>query len=81
VENVFVLLVDAAKGDYYFVPNVDRVVLARHINEEVRIEGAVDMKMKTITASDIYVGSKKIWSASMQDDIMRGFLGPVNPFR
>jgi hypothetical protein len=32
-ENVFVLLVDAAKGDYYFIPNVDRGILARHINE------------------------------------------------
>ena len=75
VENVFVLLVNAATGEYYFVPNVDRAVLARHINEEVKIEGSVNAKTKSIHASDIYVGSKKVWSINQEDEIYKGFLG------
>ena len=71
VENVFVLLVDAASGEYYFVPNVDRAVLARHINEMIKIEGAVDMKTKSITATDIYRGTTKVWSNNLMDDVYR----------
>ncbi|MBE0557459.1 MAG: hypothetical protein IH628_09530, partial [Proteobacteria bacterium] len=41
-ENVFVVLVDAAKGDYYFVPNLDRGILARHINTQVKVDGTVN---------------------------------------
>jgi hypothetical protein len=71
VENVFVLLIDAAKGEYYFVPNVDRAVLARHINEMIRVEGNVDMKTKSIHATDIYRGSTKVWSADLTDEVYR----------
>ena len=71
VENVFVLLVDAASGEYYFVPNVDRAVLARHINEMIKIEGAVDMKTKSINATDIYRGTTKVWSNNLMDDVYR----------
>jgi len=57
---VFVLLVDAAKGDYYFVPNVDRGILARHINEQVRVDGVVNEKMKSIKADSLlYDGFQK----------------------
>ena len=78
-ENVFVLLVDAAKGEYYFVPNVDRGILARHINEQVKIDGTVNAKMKSIKATAIYVKDKKVWSIDLQDkiydDIFGGTLG------
>lgn len=70
-ENVFVLLVDASKGDYYFVPNVDRAVMARHLNEAVTIEGTVDMKTKSIKASTITVKGKKVWSLSMQYEALK----------
>lgn len=80
VENVFVLLVDAAKGDYYFVPNVDRAVLARHINQEIKIEGTVDKKMKSIKAKEIFLGGKKVWSADMEDEIYRDILG-THPYK
>jgi hypothetical protein len=75
VENVFVLLVDAAKGDYYFVPNVDRAVMARHINEPVKIEGTVNAKTKSIKASAIYIKDKKVWSSDLQDEIYRDLEG------
>ena len=74
-ENVFVLLVDAAKGDYYFVPNVDRAILARHINEQVKIEGTVNAKMKSIKATAIYVKDKKVWSLDLEDKIYQDIFG------
>jgi hypothetical protein len=74
-ENVFVLLVDAAKGDYYFVPNVDRAILARHINEQVKIEGTVNAKMKSIKAAAIYVKDKKVWSLDLEDKIYQDIFG------
>ena len=75
VENVFVVLVDAAKGDYYFVTNVDRAVMARHINEQIKVEGTVNAKMKAIKASDIYVGTKKVWSVNLEDEIYKDIFG------
>jgi hypothetical protein len=66
VENVFVILVDAAKGDYYFVPNVDRAVMARHIGETVTIEGTVNKAQKSIKASSITVKGKKVWTTDME---------------
>lgn len=74
-ENVFVLLVDASKDDYYFIPNVDRAVLARHLNTQVTVDGTVDKKMKTIKATDITASGKKAWSASMQDEIYKDLWG------
>ena len=74
-ENVFVLLVDAAKGEYYFVPNVDRGILARHINEQVKIDGRVNEKMKSIHATDIYVKGKKVWDANLESKIYEDLLG------
>jgi len=75
VENVFVLLVDAAKDDYYFIPNIDRAVLARHLNTQVTVDGTVNAKMKTIKASDISAGGKKVWSQNMEDDIYKDIWG------
>lgn len=78
-ENVFVLLVDAAKSEYYFVPNVDRGILARHINQEVKITGTVNSKMKSIKASEISVAGKKVWSVDMEDAIYKDILGASPP--
>jgi hypothetical protein len=79
-ENVFVLLVDAAKGEYYFVPNVDRGIMARHINEQVKIDGAINAKTKAIKASDMYTMNarnawQKVWSVNLQDDIYKDIYG------
>jgi hypothetical protein len=75
VENVFVLLVDAAKDEYYFIPNVDRSVLVRHLNTQVTVEGTVDAKKKTIKAMDITSAGKKVWSQNMQDEIYKDLWG------
>ena len=79
-ENVFVLLVDAAKGDYYFLPNVDRGILARHINEQVKVDGTVNAKLKSIKATDIYTMDakkawKKVWSLDLEDKIYKDIMG------
>jgi hypothetical protein len=74
-ENVFVLLVDAAKGDYYFIPNVDRGILARHINEQITVNGTVNAKMKSIKASDITIKGKKVWSVDLEDKIYKDIWG------
>ena len=76
-ESVFVLLVDAATNEYYFIPNVDRAVLARHLNTQVKIDGTVDKKKKIIKATDIFSlnPEKKVWSVSMQDNIYKDIWG------
>ena len=85
VENVFVLLVDAAKGNYYFIPNVDRGVLARHIGQQVKVDGNVNSKMKSVHASDIYTMAadkswKKVWSTNWEDKIYSDIMG-ANPLK
>jgi hypothetical protein len=74
VENVFVLLVDAAKGEYYFVPNVDRAVMARHINTTVTIEGTVNQEMKSIKATTIIAKGKTVWSSKLEYDTIQNLL-------
>jgi hypothetical protein len=69
VERVFVLHVSGK--DYYFVPNVDRAVLARHINRPVKIKGSVDKEDKIIMAKEIYAKEngkwEEVWSKAMED--------------
>lgn len=74
-ENLFVLLVDASKGDYYFIPNVSRNVLVRHLNTQVTVEGTVNAKMKSINATDISAAGKKVWSKNMEDEIYKDIWG------
>ena len=59
VERVFVVL---TKGnDYYFIPNVDRAVLARHINERVKVTGKVSARYPSIQATKIEAYKKGAW--------------------
>ena len=79
-ENVFVILVDAAKGEYYFVPNLDRGIMARHITEQVKVDGNVNSKMKSVRATDLYVMGadkkwQKVWSRDKEDQIYKDFGG------
>jgi hypothetical protein len=78
-ETVFVLHVKGA--NYYFVPNVDRAVLARHLNEMVTVNGVMSKDMKAIHASEIFVDksgkSRKVWSSNMEDDIYRDVWGTL----
>ncbi len=79
-ENVFVLLVDAAKGEYYFLPNVERDVLVRHLNEQIIVSGDLDKEYKAIRAKDVFITKGKIrdkvWSINKRDPIYRAIYGP-----
>ena len=70
-EQVFVLLTEGTT--YYFVPNLDRGIMARHFNELVKIEGAKSNQFNAIQATDLYVKEngkwKKAWSQDLQDEI------------
>lgn len=67
-ENVFVVLTVAKK--FYFVPNLDRGIMARHLNQKVKIEGKLSASYNAITATALYIwrdGSwSKAWDAKMQ---------------
>jgi hypothetical protein len=55
-EMAFVVL--TKDNTYYSVPNVDRAIMARHINERVRVSGKLESKYNVINASkiDVYIG-------------------------
>ena len=70
-ERVFVVLTKG--GDYYFVPNVDRAVLARHINEMVKVTGDVSMKYPSINADKIEVYEKGAWKTTWDGNEAKRF--------
>jgi len=76
-ERVFVVHVSGA--DYYFVPNLDRAIMARHIGEMVKVEGTKSTKFKAIQAKDLYVKKggmwSKVWSQDKQDEIYDDVIG------
>jgi hypothetical protein len=71
ISDVLVLLVDAAKADYYVIPNVDMKVLARLINEQVTVRGYVDKKHNSIWAEEIANGKTIVWNQKMQDELRK----------
>lgn len=70
-ERVFVVLTSA--GNHYFVPNLDRAILARHVAQRVRVSGDINSKYKSIKAKTFEVWKngkwKTVWSQAMQDEI------------
>jgi hypothetical protein len=72
-ERVFVVLEKGGK-DYHFVPNIDRAILARHINRIVRVTGKIDEKYRSINAQKFEVqkngGWEETWSRKMQEDLL-----------
>jgi len=78
IEKVFVVL--TAGKNYYFVPNVDRAVLARHLNQRVRVTGKVSTKYPAISAMkiDVFEGGawKTTWSWAMQAELEKAMSVP-----
>lgn len=62
LEKIFVVLTPGK--EYYFVPNVDRAVLARHINDRVRVSGRISWKYPSIEAVKIEVLTKDAWKTT-----------------
>ena len=77
-EKVFVLYMDK-DGKYFFLPNVDRAVLARHLNTTIKVIGDMDDKYKAIHVKEIHAqaGNKwrKTWSIDLQDEIYTDVMG------
>jgi len=72
-ERVFVLHVKA--GTYYFLPNIDRAILARHLNQMVKVDGMMSAQFNSVKANELFVMEdgkwKKVWSQDWQDDIYK----------
>ncbi|NIN00923.1 MAG: hypothetical protein GTO24_23410 [candidate division Zixibacteria bacterium] len=76
-ERIFVVL--TKDNNYYFVPNLDRAILARHINQRVKVIGKISPKYKAIHAEELQVFQnnawKTAWSTGMQRELYE-WLGP-----
>jgi hypothetical protein len=70
-ERIFVVL--TKDNNYYFVPNLDRGILARHINQMVRVTGEISSKYKAIDAEELEVFQdgawKTAWSTRWQEEL------------
>jgi hypothetical protein len=62
MEHDFVLV--AANGEHYFLPNLSRVIKARHANREVRISGETEDHEIWVERIEIKKGQnfKRVWS-------------------
>jgi hypothetical protein len=69
VEDVFVVF--TKDGKYFFVPNLDRAVMARHINQMVKVTGAVSDKFPSITADKLEVMDKGAWKTAWSKEMER----------
>jgi hypothetical protein len=69
VEDVFVVF--TKDGKYFFVPNLDRAVMARHINQMVKVSGAVSDKFPSITADKLEVMDKGAWKTAWSKEMER----------
>jgi hypothetical protein len=58
-ESTFVLLTD--DGTWYMLPNLDRGILARHINQRVLVEGDKGERYNAITVDVLKVWQKGRW--------------------
>ena len=61
-ERVFVLY--TKEGNYYLVPNLDRAIMARHINEIVRITGPASKKFNSMQAEKLEVLKDGVWKTT-----------------
>jgi hypothetical protein len=74
-ERMFVLL--KADGTYFFVPNLDRAIMARHIAQPVRITGKLDMKYRTLQAESLEVMTDNAWRLTWSKEMQRDVSGAM----
>jgi hypothetical protein len=66
-EKVFVVLAD--DEEYFFIPNLDRAIMARHINERVRVTGSLNEKFQSINAESFSVYSDGTWRTTWSNEM------------
>jgi hypothetical protein len=81
IANERVFVVSTSEKQWFFVPNVDRAVLARHITETVRVTGEVNEKYNAIQAKTIEVKKgdtwKAVWSTAWEEEFRAKFNVPL----
>ncbi len=60
LEKTFVLLMP--DGRYFYLPNLDRAILARHLNRPVRVEGRLQQGGQAILVDKLLVPRGKEWA-------------------
>ena len=70
-ERLFVVL--AADGSYYFVPNLDRAVMSRHIRKKVRVTGSYNPQYKAVTATSFEVWRDGKWETTWTTELQEGW--------
>ena len=76
VERVFVVFLTG--GKYYFVPNLDRAVMARHIREKVRVTGDLNEKYNAITAKTFEVWKDEKWHTSWSSELQKDWITQIH---
>ena len=78
MESTFVLVDDSK--NWYVLPNLDRSVLARHVNEEVLVIGKKHDTQNSIRVEKLQVKTDKgwdtVWSAEKQNELRDLLWGP-----
>jgi hypothetical protein len=77
VEDVFVVF--TKDGKYFFVPNLDRAVLARHINKMVKVTGKVSDKYPAISADKLEVMQAGAWKTTWSKEMEYELTGKYGP--
>ncbi len=72
-----VFVVKTEGSDYYFVPNLDRALLARYLNKKVRVLGEINPRYRSVTASELQVWKsgkwKTVWTKELEEEIKKEF--------
>jgi len=77
LEKTFVLLLP--DGGWYYLPNLDRAILARHLNRPVAVEGALEAGSKAIMVQKLLVKRgdewREAWSPEMERELLEQLQG------
>ncbi len=67
-------------NQFYFVPNMDRAILARYINKRVKVTGEVNKQYKSVNAENLQVFKdgkwETPWSIKLEEAIKVQIYGP-----
>ncbi len=72
-----VFVVKLEGPDYYFIPNLDRALLARYLNKRVRVVGEINPRYRSIRAKEFQVWRNgrwnTVWTKELEEQIKKEF--------